>query len=61
MGSRQVMVTKRVTAAVSTSDDGDNGEFDIILSTAAQDRHGEIVSSKSWALQPVSVVTPWDG
>jgi hypothetical protein len=52
------LITKRVTAAVSTSDDGDvNGSFDILLSTATRDREGEIVSSKSWAL-PLPATIP---
>jgi hypothetical protein len=51
------LITKRVTAAVTTSDDGYPGEFDILLSTATRDREGEIVSSKSWAL-PLPATIP---
>jgi hypothetical protein len=51
------VATKRVTAAVSTSDEDANGSFEILLSTATRDREGEIVSSKSWAL-PLPATIP---
>jgi hypothetical protein len=50
------LVTKRVTAAVSTSGDP-SGEFDIILSTSARDREGEVVSAKDWE-QPLPESIP---
>jgi hypothetical protein len=42
--------SKRATAAVSTSDDGDaNGSFDLLLSSSALDRDGERLLPSEWA------------
>jgi hypothetical protein len=51
------LVHKRVTAAVSPASDAGPGEFDIILSTAARDREGEVVAPGSWVM-PLPDVIP---